>query len=331
MKRFFIESIKILIFLLIGITLFYLVYRDMDVSTITKELKNLKYGWIILSFIIALLSHFSRAIRWRLLIEPLGKKPRILNVFLSVMVMYLANLAIPRSGEVTRCGILKKYENIKFTNLLGTVVVERGMDLLFLLLLTIALFLTQFPVISSFIENNPEVQQNFGFITSTGFIMVMVFAAIFGLGILIYLWKTNSKFVVIVKLKELLTNIFDGIKTIWHMSTRWQFFFHTIFIYVMYFLMTYFMFLSYEPTENISLTIAYAVLIMGSFGMVAPVQGGIGAYHFMVIETLFIYSIPKLEGKIFALIAHTSMTLMLIVVGLISLVLLPLINRAYNK
>ena len=135
-----------------------MVYKDQDINRIKSILTNdVNYFWIVVSLLLGLLSHVSRTIRWNLMIEPLGRKPRLLNTFLAVMVGYLMNLALPRMGEISRCGVLARYEKISFSKLIGTVVLERLIDVLMLLILLIVVVLTQFGQVLEFLKNNPEV------------------------------------------------------------------------------------------------------------------------------------------------------------------------------
>jgi len=132
-KKFLLDALKYIFFFGAGIMLFIWVYQGQDLRNIWEGLSRFHYGWIAASFIVFLFSHLFRAMRWRMLIESIGYKPGLFNTFLSILVMYLANYALPRLGEVTRCGILKRYEGVPFTSQLGTVLVERIVDVLFLL------------------------------------------------------------------------------------------------------------------------------------------------------------------------------------------------------
>ncbi|MCK4662944.1 MAG: flippase-like domain-containing protein [Bacteroidales bacterium] len=328
MKKKIINIIKFTLFFLVGIILFWLVYRDQNFKDILNELKKLNYWWVSLTLVFALLSHLSRALRWNLLIQSLGHKSNILNTFLSIMVMYLANLALPRMGEFTRCAIINRYEKISLPKLLGTVILERIIDFIVLVLLFFIVIITQFHVVIKFIKNNPELSHKFDNLFSSEKILFITGTILVLLIIIFLLFKNHIKTSWIYrKIAGFIIQIFDGIKTIRNMKNAKIFIFHTIFIYAMYYLMTYVFFWSFLPTANLSLIAGLSTLVIGSFGMVAPVQGGIGAYHFMVMETLFIYGISRTNGKIFALVQHGSINLMLIVVGFICLILLPVVNK----
>ncbi|MCT4601533.1 MAG: flippase-like domain-containing protein, partial [Marinifilum sp.] len=160
MKKKLANTFKFLIFFSIGAFLFWITYRDQNASELLHTIKNdVNYYWILLSLFFGLLSHISRTIRWNLLIESLGKKPRTVNTFLAVMVGYFANLALPRMGEISRCGIISRYEKISFSQLVGTVVLERVLDIIMLFIFLLIALSTQFSVIANFFTNNPEVSE----------------------------------------------------------------------------------------------------------------------------------------------------------------------------
>jgi hypothetical protein len=306
-----------------------MVYKDQDINRIKSILSNeVNYFWIILSVFLGLLSHISRTIRWNLMIEPLDHKPRALNTFLAVMIGYLMNLALPRMGEISRCGVLSRYEKIPFTKLIGTVVLERLIDVLVLLLLLMIVIITQFGQVVEFLNNNPEVQDKLGKIMHSPFLPI-------GLVLLfLVFWFTRHKIKgsgIVKKLVGLLNQFAEGFKSIRNIKNKGAFIFHSLLIWLLYYLMLYCVFFSFEFTSHLTPLAGLTIFVLGSFGMVAPVQGGIGAWHFMVIEGLALYGIDKADGKVFALVAHGSTTIMLIVFGLISLLALPFINERKER
>lgn len=321
------NTFKYLSFLAIGIFLFSRVYKEYNITEFTQTLHDLKWGWVILSLIFSLLSHLSRALRWNMLIRPMGHSPGIINTFFSVMIMYATNLVIPRGGELARCTILSRNEKIPFGKLVGTVVTERATDTLILFILVFITIFSQIGVFKQFITNNPQFGKNISFILSPWFWLAL---AILGIGLLIAIWKARhqlKRIKIITKLFELLYNFFEGIKSVRNLENPGRYIAHSIFIYLMYYFMMYVVFFSYAPTENIGPIAGLTAFIMGGLAMLMPVQGGIGAWHFMVIETLAIYGLDKGFGKDFALIAHTSMNLMLLIFGGICFILLPIWNR----
>ena len=328
MKHKLLKFLKFLAFFALGIALFWLVYKDQDIERIKSILKNdVNYLWIWISLFFGLLSHVSRTMRWQLMIEPLGQKPRLLNTFLAVMVGYLMNLVIPRMGEISRCGVLARYEKMSFTKLVGTVVTERIIDVIALLLLAFIVLATQFGKIILFFENNPDLKYNLESVAlSPVFILVIL-----GVIILFYFFRKKlRKSNVYAKIQDTLEKFGEGLRTIKNMKNKGVFIFHTLFIWGMYYLMLYVVFFAFDFTSHLSAIAGLTAFVLGSFGMVAPVQGGIGAWHFMVIQSLVLYGIDKVDGVVFALLAHSSMTAMIILLGLISLLILPFINRRTN-
>jgi hypothetical protein len=302
-----------------------MVYKDQDFNRIKSILTNdVNYFWIVASLFLGLLSHVSRTIRWNLLIEPLGRKPRILNTFLAVMVGYLMNLALPRMGEISRCGVIARYEKISFTKLVGTVVLERLIDVLMLLVLLAIVVLTQFGQVLEFLNNNPEVNEK---------LQKVIYSPVLIGGLLLFLavlWISRHKIresSLMQKAMGFVGQFVEGFRSIGKMKKKGLFIFHSVFIWVLYYLMMYVIFFSFGFTSHLGLLAGLTVFVLGSFGMVAPVQGGIGAWHFMVIEGLALYGVDKADGKVFALLAHGTSTVMLIVLGLIGLIALPFVNE----
>lgn len=302
-----------------------MVYKDQDIKRIKSILTNdVNYFWIVVSLVLGLLSHVSRTIRWNLLIEPLGRKPRLLNTFLAVMVGYLMNLALPRMGEISRCGVLARYEKISFTKLIGTVVVERLIDVLMLLLLLVVVVLTQFGQVLEFLNNNPEVNEK---LQKVIYSPVLIGGLLF---FLVVLWISRHKIresSFMKKAMGFVKQFIEGFRTIGRMKKKGIFIFHSLFIWLLYYLMLYCVFFSFGFTSHLMPLAGLTVFVLGSFGMVAPVQGGIGAWHFMVIEGLALYGVDRADGKVFALLAHGTTTVMLIVLGLVGLLVLPFINE----
>lgn len=325
MKKKAIKALKFLVFLIIGLVIFWLIYKDQDIERIKEILRNdVHYKWLWLSFLFGLLSHISRSIRWNILIETLGSKPRLFNTFLAVMIGYLMNIAFPRMGEISKCGVLSRYENISFTKLVGTVVVERLIDVLMLLLLTLLVIVTQFGHVLRFIHNNPEIEVKVNAFIRSPYLYIAIILIV----ILFYVYRKAFKRTKLYeKIEGTINNFKEGFRSIRNIKRKGAFVFHTFFIYFMYYLMFYVIFFCFDFTSHLSLMAGLTSFVLASYGMVAPVQGGIGAWHFMAKEALKLYGVPNENGIIFALLNHTAMTVMLIVFGLISFMVVPFINR----
>jgi uncharacterized protein (TIRG00374 family) len=325
LKKTVIKIFKFLIFFTLGIFIFWLIYKDQDIERIKSVLKNeVNYFWIVVSLLIGLISHISRTLRWGLMIEPIGHKPGFANTFMAVMIGYLMNMAFPRMGEISRCGVLARYEKISFTKLFGTVVAERLIDVISLLLLLLIVIFSQFGQMLGFLQRNPEIQGKLTSLFTSPFLIIAVAVFI----VLAYLLRNTFKQTkVFKKVVGILHNFKEGFISIRSIKQKGWFWFHSAFIWFCYYLMLYSIFFAFDFTRSLNPVAGLTTFVFASFGMVAPVQGGIGAWHFMAIEGLTLYGVAYENSVIFAFVAHTSMTVMIIAVGLISMLILPFINR----
>lgn len=324
MKKIALKVLKFCAFFTLGAFIFWLIYKDQDIERIKSVLKNdVKYFWVVLSLVIGLLSHISRTLRWGLMIEPIGHKPRFINTFLAVMVGYLMNMAFPRMGEISRCGVLSRYEKISFTKLVGTVVAERLVDVISLLILLVVVIFSQFGKMIAFLNQNPEIQEKLSSISGSPYFLI-------GLAFMVILFFTFRKALkdtaLFKKIVEIMNNFKEGFISIRSIKKKGWFYFHSAFIWVMYYIMLYSVFFAFDFTSDLNLIAGLTTFVMASFGMVAPVQGGIGAWHFMAKEALSLYGVANENGIIFAFVAHGSMTGMIILIGIISMLILPFIN-----
>ena len=325
LKKIVLKTINFLAFFAIGAFIFWLIYKDQDIEHMKSVLKNdVNYFWIVVSLIIGLFSHISRTLRWGLMIEPISHKPRFINTFLAVMVGYLMNMVIPRMGEISRCGVLARYEKVSFTKLIGTVVAERAVDMVSLLVLLSIVIFSQFGHMLRFLGDNPGIEAKLlALVTSP-----ILIAGLVALFILVYIFrKTLQHTLFYKKVFTILMNLKEGFISVRSINKKGWFIFHSVAIWMLYYLMLYTIFFAFDFTRNLGLIAGLTTFVFASFGMVAPVQGGIGAWHFMAIEALALYGIAKANGVIFAFVAHGSMTGMIIVLGIISVLILPFINR----
>lgn len=325
LKKIAVKTLNFLVFFAIGVFIFWLVYKDQDIDRIKSVLKNdVNYFWIVISLFIGLLSHISRTIRWGLMIKPISHKPRFINTFLAVMVGYLMNMVFPRMGEISRCGVLSRYEKVSFTKLIGTVVAERAVDMVSLLALLVIVIISQFGQMLRFLNQNPEIEAKMLALITSPFLIVGLFALL----ILAYIFrKTLQHTLFYKKVFTILMNLKEGFISIRSIDKKGWFIFHSIAIWGLYYLMLYTVFFAFDFTSHLGPIAGLTAFVLASFGMVAPVQGGIGAWHFMAIEALALYGVSKGNGAIFAFVAHTSMTGMIIIIGIISVLVLPFINR----
>ena len=331
MKTKILTFIKFALFLAFGGLLLWLALAGQDIEEMKIQIQEADYSWVAFSIILGLLSHLSRAIRWNMLIVPLGYKPKLYNTFFAVMIGYFANLAIPRLGEVTKCGVLKKYENIPVNRLIGTMIVERSVDLITLILILVLVVITQFELLNQLFMDlifqplSEKVANNFIW-------MIVIIGSLLLPVVLIFVFiERIRKTAIYMKVTDLLIGMWEGIKSIKQMENKFLFLLHSVLIWGLYFLMAYVCFFAMDATDHLGLMAGLSVLAFGSIGMVAPVQGGIGAYHLMVRETLKLYGIAEPAAKGFAVIIHGAQTFILILFGFISLILLPILNKKTNE
>jgi len=333
LKKSFGDILRFSFFLGIGLFFIWLFMRNLTTDQkheIFQSLKLANYTWIAVAIVLGLLSHLSRALRWKILMEPMGYNPKTANVFMAVLIGYLANLALPRLGEVSRCGILTRYEKIPFNKSFGTVITERAIDMLSFILLFFFLLITQSGKIHVYIEEKifTPLQSKFNFGSESDINMILILTALAITGI-IALVIINRKFkhtVIYKKFYNLFFGFLEGIRSLTRIKRPFQFIAHTIFIWVMYLLMAYIVFFSLKDTSHLGLDAGLAVLVFGSVGIMV-VQGGIGIYPAIVSETLFIYSISATTGYALGWLIWASQTIMILLAGVFSLLLLPVYNK----
>ena len=323
------RAVNFFIFFLLSILLLYFAFRKVDFAHVAQGFRNVSYLWIFLSLIVGLMSHAIRAARWSILIEPLGKKPTFLNLFSAVMVGYIANLALPRVGEVAKCGSVSKTDGIRFESLVGTVVVERTMDLLMLLLTTLIVVALKFDLFGKFIIIrifNPlrdrALQLN-GYQLAA--ILVIVAAFIFFVRLILKSDIFGRK--ISVKIRSVWNGVVDGVKSIAHTNKLGQFLALSVAMWVCYWVMTWLLLYSTPITANLTLWDGLFIMVIGSYGMVVPVQGGFGAYHIITAIALGIFGITYDDGLVFAIISHESQTFLIILGGILALIYVYLIQR----
>lgn len=315
--------LKYACFLLLGAGLMYLAFKNQNPKTLLSQLKNVNYFWVGLSIIFGLFAIISRALRWVILLENLDFKVKKLNSIYAVSIGYFTNIAIPRAGEITRCTSLNQTEDIPVDKLFGTIILERVIDLIILISLVLLVLVLKFDL---FLEFLAIVLGNATFKSSSliiwGFVTLISSVGIY---LLIKNRIKNSAFY--LKIKTFITGMKDGFKSMNGLKNKTGFLIHTFIIWLMYLLMTYVCFFSIEATRFLSLADGLYTMVIGGFGMVAPVQGGIGAYHYIVKVGLMILDISEESALLFATIVHTAQTLMTLCFGGISILMLFLSKR----
>ncbi|MFT6333741.1 MAG: hypothetical protein ACI86M_000998 [Saprospiraceae bacterium] len=338
--------LKILMFLSIGVSILYIVYRKnnakfiedclingtplSDCNLIDKILTDVgtaNFTWIFIALGFYIWSNVARSIRWRMLIEPLGKMPRFANTLSTVLITHLVNLGIPRSGEFVRAGLLAKYEDLEAEKVMGTIVTSRIIDVLCLLVTIGITLILSFDNFAGYFQDSDLMGGKLSSLFSPLNIGILAIGSVIGLAAL---WKYR-KVILATKIGNKVWNIllgfWEGILTIKDLRSPSRFIFHTVTIWVCYYLMTYLMFFSFAPTADMAPVAGLVVFVFGTLGVVIPSPGGMGTYQFLISEALVLYAIPSTEAFSFANIMFFSVQLCNIALGLIAFILLPIINR----
>jgi len=331
LKEKLISVFKYLFFLLMGFGLLFLAFKNIELEEVWEELKKAEYSWLLGSMFLALLSHYFRALRWNQLINQMNYKTSTTTTFYAVMVGYLANLALPRMGEVSRCVVLSKKEKIPFNALFGSVIAERVFDLVILILIILVVVLAQIREIGGFL-NRILIKPILGSYTGNFWailIVALVLVVLIIIGVIVFRklkpWlKTTMLY---QKIEAFLDGLVDGLKSIKRLENKKRFFFNTFMIWVLYLAMIVFPFYSFQETSVLNLIDGMTVLAIGSLGIIAPVPGGIGSYHFIITELFTqLFHIPASAAVAYATANHAAQTLMILLAGGWSYVLL-LLNK----
>jgi len=304
--------------LLVGVYLIYFKYTEFtpaQISEMKGYFKNANYFYVYLSVFISLFGFISRAYRWKFSIEHMGYHSRFHNNLMAVCVAYFMNLTIPRSGEISRAVILKKYENIPFDKVFGTIVAERVVDLAVFFLFVIISFFLQFHLLKSYLLakipfNKLMILAVIGAISFAGFILIWMYSN----------WK------IVVKLKEKFSGLIEGMMSVVRMKNKWWYLFHSFFIWFIYILTFYTTIFALKETSHIGFAAVIIGFVIGSLA-IGFTNSGFGAFPLLIAEIFMLYGIPDTAGTAFGWLAWTSQTLLMVVLGGLSFLFLPILNR----
>lgn len=322
--------IKYFLLLAIAFALLTLAFRGISIRKIIHGIFQANLFPVLVSGLLSIAAFISRAYRWKLLIEPLGYTPTLKKTTYALMVGYLANLALPRLGEISRCGALSKSETIPFNKLLGTVIVERVIDVLCLLgcmLLTAALEYRRLG--NFFTENvfNPIIRKFEQLMQSPLLITIIILFLVAAIAVVIYFIRKNKSKRNESNVSKLIKGFIDGLKSVITLKRPWVFIFHSVFIWVLYYLGVYVALFAFPFTSGLGGGTALFLLVAGGLGMSAPVQGGIGPYHLLVSQGLVLYGLSREVGLTFATMLHSLQLVLVIVFGIVSLLLLASVRK----
>lgn len=309
-------SIVIPILLGIGIIVYqYSKFTDAQINEIIGYFKNADYFYVCLAVFVGFIGNAIRAYRWKYMLDHLGYDSSFQNNFMAVNIGYLLNLTVPKSGEISRALIVKKYNNIPFDKGFGTIVAERLIDMIFLLFFMLLSVVLQFKIVKAFILDKIPLQL-MTLLSTFGILFLIVF-------VLIYKY---SKLKIVAVFKEKISGLKEGLLSIIHMKEKWKYFFQTILIWISY-LITYYIATKVIPeTSTLTFEAIITCFVVGSIA-IAFTNSGFGAYPFLTSKVLLFYAIAEPAGTAFGWIIWTSQMLLVLLLGLLSFLLLPILNR----
>lgn len=328
MNRKLRSLIQYLFFLGLGLFLLWLTLRKSDWNSILNDLSEARYLYLLPATLMLIISHFVRALRWNILIAPLGHHPRTVNTFFAVLIGYWANLAVPRLGEVLKCTALARYEKIPADKLVGTIVAERVIDVASLAIIFFLCLVSQYEVIGAFAADsfgNFFTTQTGSFsLRNAGLVLLVLLAC---LGVVIWLFRRLQHLALVIRVRTLIRGILEGLTSIRHIRNKGAFFFHTFLIWVLYLLSTYMGFLALGDMVKYGLGGALSALTFGSFGMIIPSPGGIGSYQYAVQQVMILYGATPAQGLSLGMLIWLAQTAIFILSGTLAFLLLPVVNR----
>lgn len=339
------QLIQFLVFASVGAIILYFLYQSQsakyledclsrgnaegDCSLLSKvagDFRTANWWWLITILFIYMISNVFRTWRWQMLIRPLGYAPTFKNAFMAIMIGYFANLGVPRLGEVLRAGFYSKYDNVPLEKTLGTIVTDRLVDVLCLLIFLAVTLPFSIGPLGSYVSENLHLEDKLASLN----LSYLGIGLVGFIAIAFFILRSNAflESAIFKKLKSLIVGFKDGLISIKHIESIPRFVVYSIGIWVCYYLMTYLTFYSFQPTAHLGPREGLITFIFGTLGILFPSPGGMGSYHFMVMEALSIFKIDSIEGFSFANIIYFAiMVFGNVVFGILSLIFMPMLNR----
>ena len=352
MKSKFLLALKVIAFFGLGFIILYFVYTNQQtayleecelkgipegecslIEKVFQDFKSSKLWLLIVTVVLFMLSNVFRALRWGLLLQPLGYNPKLANTLGATMIGYLLNLSIPRAGEIAKPASLSKNENIPLDLTIGTIVTDRVIDVVCLLIVFILTLLLAYDRIYLYLEENLSISEKFSFLTDRPSLsLILLGLALISLWLIYRNWTLLKANKLISKILNFGIGIYKGTLSVFKLKRRGLFIFYSIGIWVLYYLMTYLVFFAFEPTTHLGPVAGLVVFLFGSLGIVIPSPGGMGSYHFLVGQALSLYGIDGVDGFSFANIAFFTIQIFgNVFFGGLALLLLPIYNKSIKS
>lgn len=325
MNKLIKKTLKLILPIVLGGFVLFWVYRDFDFGKVGNVLQHdTKWSWMLFSLIFGILAQVFRGWRWKQTLEPLGAFPKRSDCVNAIFISYAASLVIPRLGEVSRCGVLSKHDDVSFTKSLGTVVTERLIDTLTIILITGVTVLFQMPVFVTFLEQTGTKIPSVIHLVSSPWFYVILFCLVGVCTLLYFLRKTLFFY---EKVKGVVLNVWEGIMSLKNVRNIPLFIIYTLLIWASYFFHFYFTFFCFSFTSHLDLMAALVMFVGGTFAVIVPTPNGAGPWHFAIISMMMLYGVNATDAGIFALIVHGIQTFLVVLLGIYGLAVLSLANR----
>lgn len=325
MKKTINDIFKIALSLLLGGLILYWMYRDFDFGQVEQVLLHeMNWSWMLLSFPFGIMAQAFRGWRWHLTLNPMGENPRTSTSINSIFLSYAVSLVIPRIGELTRCGVLHRYDGVSFPKALGTVVMERAIDSLLVMLIALLTFVMQVRVFNVFFNRTGTNIDN---ILSGFSVAGYAVTAVCGIAVCLLAWYIMRRFAIYNKVKATIKGIWQGVIAIKHVKSPMLFVALTIGIWASYFVHYYLTFFCFDATSGLGMTCALVTFIVGSIAVIVPTPNGAGPWHFAVKTMLILYGVADIDALNFVLIVHSIQTLLVVVLGIYAWVALSFTKK----
>lgn len=321
MSKSVFNFLKILISVGLAALLMYLAFRNVEWIEFWEQAKSVDYTWVIISIVLSIVAYVARAYRWNILLEPLGYDLKTSRTTLAVLIGYLANLALPRLGEITRCGVLNRNDKVAIPAALGSVVTERIIDFLSLLILIFVSLIVESERLLTFLGTTFKDLNIPGYVVA-----IVIFLGVAGVFVLILFIRKQDKLK--GKFAELIKGFVSGFLSLRNIKRPFGFIISTVILWVVYFLMSYIIIFSLPETSHLGVGAGLLLLITGGIALSIPVQSGFGTYHVMITGMLMLYSIEEKTGIFLATLLHTSQIIAVAVFGSVALVISFFIRKS---
>ena len=322
-KKILNNIIKSLLPLFLGVVILYWIYDEFDFSQVGPAMRSMNLFWFVVSLLFGVFSHVLRGWRWLLTLAPLGYYPRRENCVYSIFIAYAANLVLPRVGEVSRCAVLDRYDGVPFAQSLGTVVTERLIDTLMVLLITVVAVALQWNVFYTFLVEACGGLDGVNILSSMGGTAV---AAVSAVAFAVLVLVIVSKLSVWAKVRSFFAHFIEGLCSLAGMKRGWLFVLETVGIWFCYFMQFYLCFFCFDFTGSLSLAAGLLLFVAGSIAVVVPTPNGAGPWHYVIIGIMVVYGLSATDASLFALIVHSSQTLLVALLGVVGVAALQIKN-----